>query len=136
VHAGIAFFLTPFVLASLGPARYGVWALLINLSGYYGLLDLGFRAGLTQYMTRYLALGRLDQVNRCASSGFTVLGLCGGLILLASLAVAAGGPLVFEIPPGLVAEPRWAAVISAGAFAFQFLWFSFAAVFTSPPRSA
>jgi O-antigen/teichoic acid export membrane protein len=57
VQAAVAFFLTPFVLASLGPSRYGVWMLVGSLTGYYGLLDLGFRAGLTQYLTRYLATG-------------------------------------------------------------------------------
>ena len=40
VHAAVTFFLTPFVLAELGEVRYGLWCLVIGLTGYYGLFDL------------------------------------------------------------------------------------------------
>ena len=45
------------MLHALGTARYGIWILTSSIIGYYGLLDLGFRAGVTQYLTRYLAVG-------------------------------------------------------------------------------
>ncbi len=43
----VAFFLTPFVVNSLGSTAYGIWVLLMSLTGYYGLLDLGVSAALT-----------------------------------------------------------------------------------------
>ena len=70
VQVAVTFFLTPFVLSHLGDARYGVWMLVMSVTGYYGLLDLGFRSGLTQYLTRYLAVGDIDRMNSTASSGF------------------------------------------------------------------
>ena len=39
VQVAVAFFLTPFILHSLGDTRYGIWSLVIGLTGYYGLLD-------------------------------------------------------------------------------------------------
>jgi len=87
VHTAIAFFLTPFVLASLGEVRYGVWALVIGLTGYYGILDLGFRQGMTQYMTRYLAARDFEQLNRTASTTWVAL-------------ASTSGPMPYRRPAG------------------------------------
>src|ERR1017187_8462940 len=84
VHALVTFFLTPFVLTSLGDTRYGIWALVNGLTGYYGLLDLGLRSGLTQYLTRHLANRDFRAINETVSSAMVALGACGGLIALAS----------------------------------------------------
>ena len=75
VQVGVVFFLTPFVLHAIGDVRYGIWALATGLTGYYGLLDLGFRSGIMQYMTRHLAKGDYVQLNRTASTGFHCAGL-------------------------------------------------------------
>jgi len=36
----------------------------VSVTGYYGLLDLGIRGGLTQYITRHLATGDVERMNR------------------------------------------------------------------------
>ena len=41
VQVAVGFFLTPFVVHSLGETQYGVWTLVVGVTGYYGLLDLG-----------------------------------------------------------------------------------------------
>ena len=41
----VTFFLTPFVIGSLGEVRYGVWTLMLSVTGYYGVLDVGLRGG-------------------------------------------------------------------------------------------
>ena len=56
VNAAVTLVLTPYVLRELGVERYGIWILTSSLIGYYGFLDLGFRGGIAQYMTRYLAV--------------------------------------------------------------------------------
>jgi O-antigen/teichoic acid export membrane protein len=78
VQVAVAFFLTPFVLHSLGDARYGIWALVTGLTGYYGLLDLGFRSGITQYLTRHLATRDFEAMNRTASTAMVALACCAG----------------------------------------------------------
>ena len=134
VHAGVAFFLTPFVLHSLGGARYGIWALVFGLTGYYGLLDLGFRSGITQYMTRYLAKGDFEQVNRTASTAFVALACCGGVVALASCILSWIVPHVFTLPGDALREARWCIIVVGCSAALQFLFFPFSAVFTATQR--
>jgi len=134
VHTAIAFFLTPFVLASLGEVRYGVWALVIGLTGYYGILDLGFRQGMTQYMTRYLAARDFEQLNRTASTTWVALACCSVLVAIATLFFAAFAPLIFDIRADAVSETRWCILINGLSMAVQFLYYPFATVFVATQR--
>jgi len=134
VHAAVAFFLTPFVLHSLGSARYGIWMLVVGLTGYYGLLDLGFRSGMTQYMTRYLATGDFRRLNATASTGFVAFLMCGVLVLLATALLSWIAPAIFEIPPESVSEARWCIGIIGVSAGIQFLYYPFSAVFAATQR--
>jgi O-antigen/teichoic acid export membrane protein len=130
----VVFFLTPFVVRSLGDMRYGIWVLVTGLTGYYGLLDLGFRAGITQYLTRNLATRDFENLNRTASTAFVALASCGALILLASFAVSWISPLIFNIPAETVGETRRCICIIGISTAIQFACFPFSAVFAATQR--
>ena len=134
VQAAVAFFLTPFILRSLGETRYGVWALVTGLTGYYGLLDLGFRAGITQYLTRHLATRDFNAMNRTASTALVALSACGGLIVLASTVLSRLAPLVFNIPLDAIAETRLCILVIGCSTALQFVFFPFSAVFAATQR--
>src|SRR5882672_7664269 len=81
VNAAVTLALTPFILRELGPARYGIWILTSSIIGYYGLLDIGFRSGVTQYLTRYLAVGDHERASECLSSAVAVLASLGVVML-------------------------------------------------------
>jgi len=65
--------LSPFVVHSLGDTYYGLWTLIQSLTGYYGLLDLGIFSGVSQYVTRYMAKGDKDGVNRIMTTALFIL---------------------------------------------------------------
>src|SRR2546427_3011707 len=46
--AVVNFALAPVVVHALGDTAYGVWSLLVSLTGYLGLLDLGVRGAVTR----------------------------------------------------------------------------------------
>ncbi|HEV2246346.1 MAG TPA: hypothetical protein VGW37_06805 [Terriglobia bacterium] len=46
----VAFFLTPFVIHSLGDRMYGFWTLAAAFVGYYGLMDLGLSSAVNRYI--------------------------------------------------------------------------------------
>ena len=130
----MGFFLTPFVVHSLGETRYGVWTLVVGITGYYGLLDLGVASGMTQYLTRYLAAKDIDKLNTSASTGFVALSCIGFLVFVGSLIVAFSASWLFRIQAASPAEVTWVLVITGTSVAMQFVFFTYSAVFTAVQR--
>ena len=79
VTAVVGFMLTPIVVQSLGNTRYGLWTLVLSITGYFGLLDLGIRSSVSRFLTRHLALNDQTGLNRTASTAFVILA-CGGIV--------------------------------------------------------
>lgn len=134
VNALVTLLLTPYVLQQLGDTRYGIWVLTFSVIGYYGMLDLGFRAGVNQYITRYINLGDYQRVNECASTAFFALSGLGAVISLLSLAAAFLAPKMFHMPPELYRESFWCILLIGNAAGVQCAFFPFSAVFTATQR--
>jgi O-antigen/teichoic acid export membrane protein len=134
VNAAVTLALTPFVLRSLGASRYGVWMLTASVIGYYGFLDLGFRAGVTQYLTRYLALGDDEKARDCLSSAIAVLAGLGVVMVALSVVVAYLAPPWFALPPELQREAFWCILIVGSSTAIQCALNPFTSIFTATQR--
>lgn len=134
LNAAVTLALTPFVLRHLGPAGYGIWILSSSVIGYYGFLDLGFRAGVTQYLTRYLANGDLDRASECMSSSVAALAALGGFMVILSVGAAYLAPRWFEFPPEWVNEAFWCILIVGGSSGLQFALSPFTSVFAATQR--
>lgn len=134
VHAIATFLLTPYVLGKLGPERYGAWILTCSLVGYYGMLDLGFRAGLNQFMTRDLARRDYDALNQTINSVYRVLLGLSLLVLLASIAGAQFGPACFSLSETLSREFGLCVLFVGCSTAAQFLLFPFSVVLVATLR--
>jgi Na+-driven multidrug efflux pump len=81
----------PFVLSTLTPARYGVWAVFASLLTLGGLLDAGIRIEVTRRVGGAHGSGDAAALQRAVSGGLTQL-----LVLAAAVAVvgAALAPVV------------------------------------------
>jgi len=74
----VMFFLSPFVVHTLGKTEYGIWSLLTVITGYMGVLDLGVRASTGRYIVLYLGKDdyeKLDQTIRTSLGLYSMLGL-------------------------------------------------------------
>jgi O-antigen/teichoic acid export membrane protein len=125
----LRFFLTPFIIHALGDFRYGMWALIMGLTGYCGLLDLGFRAGLTQYLARHLATNDNVKLNEAASTAFATLLCCGLLVAIATALLIWLAPVVLGMSEDSALEMRYCLLILGGSLAIQFAFYPFAAIF-------
>ncbi len=134
INAAVTFVLTPLVLHQLGASRYGIWILTSSIIGYYGLLDIGFRAGVTQYLTRYLAVGDYEKASECISSAVAVLASLGMVILGLSIGAAYLSPHIFHLPPGTESEAFWCILIVGSSSAIQFFFQPYTSVFTATQR--
>lgn len=85
VNAAVTIVLAPYVLSELRVVRYGIWILTSSIVGYYGFLILGFRAGVTRYLTRYLALKDFEKASDCVSSALAALSLLGACVVASGL---------------------------------------------------
>lgn len=93
-YAAVMFFLSPFLVARLGDGAYGIWELVLAITGYFGLADLGVRPAVVQAVARHDARGELDALNRCTNTACAIFAAAGAAILLIAV------PLAFWIPAG------------------------------------
>ncbi|HEX5580535.1 MAG TPA: hypothetical protein VFX39_03090, partial [Gemmatimonadaceae bacterium] len=92
VSVALSFFITPFIIRTLGDARYGTWSLIAQVTGYYGLLDFGVRHAVAYYAASLLATEDDEDVSRLVSSAFW------GLTGVALLVLALGAVLMTYFP--------------------------------------
>jgi O-antigen/teichoic acid export membrane protein len=102
--AVISFFLSPFVLRSLGTTGYGVWSLLSAVVGYLGLLDFGVRGAVTRYIAQYHAVSDAKSASQIASAGISLYGILGVLGIAAAGVVGYFAPEFFQIPGDLARD--------------------------------
>src|SRR6266513_1209461 len=87
-NASVGIFLTPYVLHRLGDEAFGVWVLIVNLVGYYGILDAGVRSAILRYVSKHKELNDQKSVNEVVASAFYYyLGACLLVILATHLSV-------------------------------------------------
>src|SRR3954449_2645792 len=96
VNAAITLALTPYLLHVLGVGRYGIWILASSIIGYYGLLDVGIRAGVTQYLTRSIAIRDFGGAGEVVSTAVALLAMLAGVMVLLSVAGALFAPRIFD----------------------------------------
>jgi O-antigen/teichoic acid export membrane protein len=112
VTACVGFGLAPIVVHSLGDTGYGIWTLVLSMTGYFGLLDLGIRSSVGRFVARYIALHDDARVNRTASTAFVILGCCGALAFLLTAVVAAFFFDSFHVDPALASAGRIALMVA------------------------
>lgn len=105
VPALVALVTVPLVVAGLGDAGYGVYALVTAIVGYFAVIDINVTAGSVKFISAQHARGEHERVAETLCFGlavYAVIGVLGALALFAS-----AGPLVtrvFTVPAGLTAE--------------------------------
>ncbi|MBM4019369.1 MAG: hypothetical protein FJ288_13785, partial [Planctomycetes bacterium] len=128
-NLAVMFFVSPFIVHSLGDTAYGVWSLLVSLSGYLGLVELGTRAALGRHITFYLGRKDIPKVNGFINTAMTFF-LLAGLGLLAAAAVLGVffDSLFTKVPTELVGSARLVILLVAGQLWLLLLMAAFAQV--------
>ncbi len=98
-NLAVMFFMSPFVVHTLGKTQYGIWSLLTVITGYLGLFDLGIRASTGRHITLYLGKGDRDAVDETIRTGLGFYTAAAGLILAVSLLLGWVFPAAFASVP-------------------------------------
>ncbi|HKV70106.1 MAG TPA: polysaccharide biosynthesis C-terminal domain-containing protein [Gemmatimonadales bacterium] len=100
------FFISPYVVKSLGNTTYGLWVLLGSLVGYLGLLDFGVRGAVTRYVARFHADANDEQAGRLTSTALRIFSLMGLAAVVVTVLLATTIIHRFNITPAENATAR------------------------------
>ncbi|QDU36099.1 colanic acid exporter [Maioricimonas rarisocia] len=130
----ITFFLTPFLLHTLGDARYGVWSIIMGLTSYYGLADAGLRGAGTKHIAEAHALGDHDRIQRIIVTSFAMyIGLSLTVLIVASV-IALLYPYLFETGPVSLTTIQYVILLVAANFGLRLMSQPFAATLAALTR--
>lgn len=120
--------LTPYILGSIGAERFGIWAIVSILTGYFGLLDFGVGTSFVKYISEFYAKKKYDKINQLVNTGFLFYMLLA--IVVAILAFLSIDRLlaIFSIPPSLHGEARFVFIGGIVLFALSNALSVFAAI--------
>jgi O-antigen/teichoic acid export membrane protein len=120
VNVLVAMFLTPLVVHKLGNDAYGLWALLLQLTGYMGVIDVGMRSATMRFVARYWAVGDQSSLNRVVTQVLAIYGVAALLCAAIGFSVAFVILPHLEIPMALQSTARIAMLLATATLALSF----------------
>jgi len=134
VSIAVTFFLSPYVVHTLGDARYGIWSLIVSFTGHYGLLTFGIQGALTRYMAYASASEDHARMSGYLNTALYLLLLSAGLIVVAGIIIAFLLERIFIIPADLITEAKTASLLVAINAASTFATAGFHSVLVANQR--
>ncbi|MCX5799998.1 MAG: polysaccharide biosynthesis C-terminal domain-containing protein [Candidatus Eisenbacteria bacterium] len=110
LNIGVAFYLSPFMVRMLGDSQFGAWNILVSLTGYMGLVDLGVRSAVVKYAAEYWTKKDYARLTSQFYSSFLSLVIGGSALLIVALAVRDHLALWLHIG-GSLGEPFAASIL-------------------------
>lgn len=100
----VALFLTPYIIGHIGIERYGIWAIVGVLTGYFGLLDFGIGASFVKYISEFYAKKDYGKINQVVNTGFVFYSILAIFIIAVAFLFVHSLLAFFKIPAYLYNE--------------------------------
>lgn len=100
----VALILTPYIIHHIGIERFGIWAIVGVITGYFGLLDFGVRDSFTKFIAEFYTKGNYKGLNQIVNTGFVFYSLLGVIIVVLALFLINPLLRLFNIPANLYNE--------------------------------
>lgn len=134
--AVLAVVLPPFLVRLLDRDTYSVWALLLQIGGYTGLLNFGLQTAVGRFVAHAEARKDSDQRDRIVSTAVALLSVSALVGLLAMIGLAVLLQRFFpSIPGSILAETRVALLWVGGSMTLGLPFTVFSGVFTGLQRN-
>jgi O-antigen/teichoic acid export membrane protein len=95
----VGFFMSPFLVHSLGDSMYGIWILLLSVTGYMGLLDTGLKTSIVRYVSRFNAMSDRENLDRVLSTSFVLYSVLSVVAIAITALLAAQFENLFTVDP-------------------------------------
>jgi O-antigen/teichoic acid export membrane protein len=122
MNFGLAMFMTPLILNTLGKDGFGIWALIQSLTGYYGLVNMGLGSAVNRFVNRDVAKGDLESLQMTLDAATVFFSATGILVLV--LAWWFGKDVAGWLNVRELAPEAFAAVLMVACFAVVSDFFS------------
>jgi O-antigen/teichoic acid export membrane protein len=128
IDGAIGVVLLPFNIGHLGPSAYGLWALTLSVTWFFGVLDLGYGGALVKFIARYRALRDRTALNEIVSTIALLFSGLGVLTLLVTAAIAWRFQTFFNVDAEQVRTGQRVLLIVGVYLSVQFAFSVFGAV--------
>ena len=99
VSAAFVLALLPIAVHFLGTEKFGLWSLILAVTGYVGLADLGLSTAFVKHVAEYVTQNRTDQVNSVVRHGILFYLILSTLLLLAGAFLGRAVFPLLGVPP-------------------------------------
>jgi O-antigen/teichoic acid export membrane protein len=130
----VPFFLTPFIIRSLGVTAYGIWIVAVSTVSYLGILDMGLRSAVIRFVSKAEAQGKPEDARAAIGAALWFRLLISGGVALISVGLAFGFPHWFKIPADLQRAGQITVVLCALGVAVTLVSGVFGAVLAATHR--
>jgi len=117
----VAFYLSPFLVHSLGTTKYGLWVLFGQAVSYMGLMELGIRTAVTAFIAKHHVKQDQTSLNSTIATALQLCLLLATLVVLLTLIIGLFVTRIFHIAPDLASEARQVFIIIGLTLASQLL---------------
>ncbi len=124
----VSFFMAPFLVHRLGDSAYGIWAIVISIFGYMGLLDLGVSASLVRYVAQYDDESKRKAMGGLLSSALVFYAGVGAVGALIGVAMGVFGMSVFNVPDSVMGKARLTMALMGLSLIVRFPGYVFASL--------
>ncbi len=116
VSAAYMFLLVPVAVHYLGMEQYGLWTIVMAITGYIGLADLGLSTSFVTYIARFVAVRSYDDAVRVVYLG--VIFYIGVTLLMLGVSLTASSWLFdfLRLPPAQASAARTALLLAVALF--------------------
>lgn len=125
VNLVIAFFMSPFIVHGLGNTYYGIWVIMMQLTGYLGILELGVNSSIVKYVAEYQGSGKTDELNQTVSAAISIYAIVGLVSFAISCIIAVIFPYMFELTEASIISTRAVVLITGVTVAQGFIFNTF-----------
>lgn len=122
VNIGLSLFLAPMTVRSLGNEFYGVWALMMQFTGYLWLFDFGVRESVVKYVAQYYAADDHERVGTTVHTAIAIYAAVAVVAFAGACVLALALPYLFTIPAHALSAARIAALLTGATVALNFVF--------------
>lgn len=100
----VTLFLTPYIISRIGIEKFGIWAIVGVVTGYFGLLDFGIGTSFIKYISEYYAKKDYARINQVVNTGFIFYSVFATAIIILAFFSMDFLLVAFKIPSYLYDE--------------------------------